>query len=498
MNADACYQAARSKDPRFDGVFYSAVTSTGIYCRPSCPAVTPKRTNMRFYPTSAAAQHAGFRSCKRCRPDSAPGSPEWNVRADVVSRSMRLINDGVVDRVGVRGLVAQVGYSERHLTRQLVDEVGASPLALARAQRARTARMLLETTDLPVSDVAFAAGFASIRQFNDTVKAVFAATPTQLRASGRGSDHPLIGDAALGDAVATGQLRVRLPYREPLDLDGLLGFLGRRVVPGTEEFINGSYRRSVALRHGDAVVTLSAGPAGGNYVVCDLQLDDLRDLTTAVQRCRRMLDLDCDPIAIDHDLRSDVVIGPLVAADPGRRVPGTIDPVELAVRVVIGQQVSVVGARTIAGRLVAKYGRPLARPVGSVTHTFPSADALAAANPADLPMPVSRKRAIHQLTLALADGSVSLDQGADWDEAAATLISLHGIGPWTVAAIRMRALGDPDVCLSTDLGIKHAVENLGFPGSPATIDAMAEQWKPWRSYATQHLWASLDSKESKK
>lgn len=485
MDDDACYEAARSRDARFDGVFFGGVRTTGIYCRPSCPAVTPKRANMTFYRTAAAAQAAGYRSCKRCRPDAAPGSPEWNVRADVVSRAMRLISDGVVDREGVGGLAGSLGYSERHLNRQLAAEVGAGPLALARAQRARTARTLLETTALSVTDVAFAAGFASVRQFNDTIRDVFAATPTQLRAR----RHEPLGDSAA--------LKVRLPFRQPLDAAGLLRFLGKRAVPGIEEYsidALGSpvYRRSLRLPHGFGIASLTAGPADASYLNCEFALDDLRDLAAAVQRCRRLLDLDCDPRAIDEALGSDPVLAPLVAVHAGRRMPGTVDADEIAVRIVIGQQVSVAGARTIAGRLTERYGELLAHPIGSVTHAFPSAAALAQADPGHLPMPNSRKRAIKALTDALATGQVVLGPGSDWDEASAALIALHGIGPWTVAAIRMRGLGDPDVCLSSDLGIKYAVEKLGFPSAPADIDSLARQWKPWRSYATHHLWASLE------
>jgi AraC family transcriptional regulator of adaptative response / DNA-3-methyladenine glycosylase II len=520
---EQCYRAVRSRDARFDGWFVTAVTSTGIYCRPSCPAVTPKRTNVRFLRSAAAAQRAGFRACKRCRPDASPGSPEWNVRADVVGRAMRLIADGSVDRDGVAGLARRLGFSERHLHRQLVAELGAGPLALARAQRAQTARLLIETTALPFTDIAFAAGFPSIRQFNETVREVFATTPTELRrgaaarerglrrgANGRGATTSANG-AGHGDAAAgaTGgastRLTLRLRYRAPFDAAGLLAFLGTRAVPGVEEQTETSYRRVLRLPHGPGFATLA--PAE-DHVRCELQLADLRDLGAAVQRCRRLLDLDADPVAIAEVLGADPLLEPLVRAAPGRRVPGAVDGDELAVRAVLGQQVSVAGARTLAGRLTAQLGEPLPAPDGALTHTFPTAAAIAAADPDTLGLTKSRARALVGLCTALAGpdrpghvandsgadglGRLALDPGADRGEARARLLALHGIGPWTAEYIAMRALGDPDAFPTTDLGIQHALERAGCPSDPRSITAQAERWRPWRAYAVQHLWASLN------
>lgn len=476
MDDEQCYRACSSRDSRFDGWFYMAVTSTDIYCRPSCPAVKPKRENARFYPSAAAAQAAGFRACKRCRPDTSPGSPEWDVRADVVGRAMRLIADGVVDREGVGGLAGRLGYSDRQLNRLLMAEVGAGPLALARARRAQTARVLLETSDLQIAQVAFAAGFASVRQFNDTVREVFGRTPTEVRgrAGARG--------------VEPGEIRLRLPYREPIALGHALDFLGLRAVPGVEEYVDGVYRRVLSLPHGTGVVELSPGPS---WVWCRLVLADLRDLGAAVQRCRRLLDLDADPLAVDEALGNaelaDGALAALVRATPGLRSPGHVDPDELAVRAVLGQQVSVAGARTIAGRLTSLYGKPLPAPQGTLTHAFPTAAALADADPADLPMPNARKKALFALNGALASGAVRLDPGVDRRAAEAALLALPGIGPWTASYIRLRALGDPDVFLPTDLGVKHALAGLNL-----SISA-AQSWSPWRSYALHHLWASLSA-----
>jgi AraC family transcriptional regulator of adaptative response / DNA-3-methyladenine glycosylase II len=471
VDDEQCYQAAVSKDARFDGVFFIAVTSTGIYCRPSCPAITPKRANMRFYRSAAAAQDAGFRACKRCRPDASPGSPEWNIRADVVGRAMRLIGDGVVDRDGVAGLATRLGYEQRQVRRLITAELGAGPLAIARAQRAQTARVLTETTRLQLSEIAFAAGFTSIRQFNATMLEVFATTPGELRTKSRHVPS------------APGTLSLRLPYRVPIDLDRMFRFLAMRAIPGVESASDTEYRRTMLLPHGTGIATLTAGAPG--HVSCELRLADLRDLTTAVQRCRRLLDLDADTSPICEALGKDPVLAPLVAACPGRRVPGHVDGDELAIRAVLGQQVSVAAARKLGARLVATYGKPLEQPDGDLTHCFPASATLASVNPADLPMPGSRGRALVGLAATLAGGEVSLDPGADRERTFAQLLALPGIGPWTASYISMRALSDPDADLPSDVGVRDALHRLGGT-------RIEESWRPWRSYAVQHLWAFLE------
>ena len=346
---DRCYRAVQSKDARFDGWFVTAVLTTKIYCRPSCPVRPPYARNMRFYPTAAAAQKAGFRACKRCRPDASPGSPEWNVRGDVVARTMRLIADGTVDREGVTGLAARVGYTTRQLERLLQAEVGANPLALARAQRTQTARVLIETTELPFGDVAFAAGFSSIRQFNDTVRTVCDLTPTALRQRARSR----FGRDDVGAASA---VSLRLPVRTPFAYEGLFGHLAASAVPGVEEVRDGAYRRTLRLPNGSGIVSLTPYP---DHVQCELVLDDFRDLSTAIARCRRLLDLDADPEAVVDALSADADLSALVAKAPGQRIPRTVDEPELALRVVLGQQVSLKAARTHAGRIVARL-----RPAG--------------------------------------------------------------------------------------------------------------------------------------
>jgi AraC family transcriptional regulator of adaptative response / DNA-3-methyladenine glycosylase II len=482
---DRCYRAVQSKDARFDGWFVTAVLTTKIYCRPSCPVRPPFARNIRFYPTAAAAQQAGFRACKRCRPDASPGSPEWNVRGDVVARAMRLIADGTVDRDGVTGLAERLGYSTRQLERLLHAEVGATPIALARAQRAQTARVLIETTELAFADVAFAAGFSSIRQFNDTVRLVFDGTPTSLRTRAAASAHRR-GD---GPTTTPGTLSLRLPVRAPFAYDGLFGHLAASAVPGCEEVRDGAYRRTLRLPTGNGIVSLLPAP---DHVRCLLVLDEVRDLPTAIARCRRLLDLDADPEAVVDALGTDPDLAPLVTKAPGQRIPRTVDEAELALRVVLGQQVSLAAARTHAGRLVARHGRPVADAAGGLTYVFPAMTDLAAIDPADLALPKARQRCVTTLIQALADGSVELDPGCDWDRARRQLEALPGIGPWTSEVIAMRGLGDPDAFPVTDLGVRTAAAHLGLPDAPASLAEHSARWRPWRSYATQHLWATLD------
>jgi AraC family transcriptional regulator, regulatory protein of adaptative response / DNA-3-methyladenine glycosylase II len=342
------------------------------------------------------------------------------------------------------------------------------------AQRAQTARTLLETTRAPVTDVAFAAGFGSLRQLNATMRAVFDHTPTELRRRARPDRAPEAGELAL-----------RLPFRAPLDAEALLGWLAARAVPGVEEVAGDVYRRSLRLPRGPGVVELAFA---AECVRCRLWLGDLRDLTPAVQRCRRLLDLDADPRAVADHLDPDALIGPLVRAAPGLRVPGHVDGAELAVRAVLGQQISVPAARTGAGRLVAEHGEALARPRGVVSALFPAADVLAALDPARLAMPRARAAALVGLCRALAEGELCLDAGADRAEARRRLLALPGVGPWTAGYVAMRALGDPDVFLAEDLGVRHALRRLGGPDDPRRARALAAAWAPWRSYATQHLW----------
>jgi AraC family transcriptional regulator of adaptative response / DNA-3-methyladenine glycosylase II len=495
---DRCYRAVRARDARFDGWFVTAVRTTGIYCRPSCPARLPGPGNVSFFPTAAAAQQAGYRACKRCRPDASPGSPEWNARADVVARAMRLIADGTVDREGVHGVATRVGYSTRQLERHLAAELGAGPLALARAQRAQTARVLIETTDLPFGQVAFAAGFSSIRQFNDTVRATFAATPTALR--GRRGSTPARPQTGTERAPATRSepttIELRLAVRQPFAAEAVIGHLATAAVPGCEELRGDTFRRTLRLAHGTGIAALTPR---GDHVGCRLVLDDLRDLPGAIAGCRRLLDLDADPAAIDDALAGDPALRRSVLATPGRRIPRCVDGAELALRVVLGQQVSVRAARTHAERLARAFGTRVHDPDGRLTHAFPGPEDLAAPAPAALAavlaMPASRRRALASLAQELAAGSVDLGPGADWDRARAHLVALEGIGPWTAEVVAMRGLGDPDAFPPTDLGVRRGARVVGLDDRPASITRRAERWRPWRAYAVQHLWSTAPRPE---
>ena len=481
-DTERCVRAVQSKDARFDGWFFTAVRTTGIYCRPSCPAMPPKPENMRFYPSAAAAQQAGFRACKRCRPDASPGSPEWNYRADLTARAMRLIADGVVDRDGVSGLAAHLGYSVRQIERLLLAELGAGPLALARAQRAQTARLLIETTALPMGDIAFAAGFPTIRTFNDTVLQVFAQPPTELRQRAR--QH---GARDRAGTDVPGTLSLRLPFRQPMWPDNLFGHLTATAIPGVDEWRDGAYRRTLRLPHGPGIVALRPGP---EYIACQLALADLRDLAAAVSRCRRLLDLDADPVAVGDLLRDDPLLRPLVDKAPGRRIPRTVDAAELAIRAVLGQQVSTSAARTHGARLALRYGEPVDDPVGGLNRLFPDMTALAEAN--ELALPAARAATLTSLARAIADGEIDLAPGADRETARSHLTAVPGLGPWSVEIIRMRGLGDPDAFPAADLGVRQAAARLGLPASPAALTEHASRWRPWRGYAVQYLWATSD------
>lgn len=471
LDPDRCYAAVKSRDARFDGWFVTAVRTTGIYCRPSCPAITPRRGNVEFHPGAAAAQLNGFRACKRCRPDAAPGSPEWNVRQDVVARAMRLIADGVVERDGVSGLSSRLGYSDRHLNRMMTDELGAGPLAVARAQRAHTARTLIETTPLPLTEIAFAAGFGSVRQFNDTIRQVFASAPSELRRKGSGPTPTGVA----------GAVTVRLPARVPFAGDEVLAFLGARVIPGLESWDGETYRRSLALPHGHCVVALRAG---ADHVAATLSLEEWADLGAAVHRLRRLADLDADPRAVDEALSVDRVMADLVRSAPGRRSPATVDPFETAMRAVVGQQVSVPGAATVGGRIVAALGDDLRVDGADLTKVFPTPERIADADPTSFPMPRRRAATMSRAAAAIAGGRLRLDEATDPAEARVALLCIEGIGPWTADYVLMRGLGHPDVMLSTDLGVARSAQALGIDLGDGS------RWSPWSSYAVHHLWAA--------
>ncbi|HWB67334.1 MAG TPA: Ada metal-binding domain-containing protein [Mycobacteriales bacterium] len=464
---EQCYRAVASRDARFDGRFVTAVRTTGIYCRPSCPAQRPKPENVAFFPHAAAAVAAGFRACKRCRPEAAPGSSDWDLRGDLAARALRAIAAGALDAPmdvgraggGVPALAQSLHVSERHLHRVLVAEIGVGPLALARTRRAQTARLLLDATDLSITDIAFAAGFASIRQFNDTMREHFGAPPRELR---RRSGP---------DVAGSGTLTLRLAHRRPYAATALLDWLRLHLVAGLEEVDGEMYRR--VLPSG-AVASLTVGE---DATTLTTRVDDVRALPDTVARCRRLLDADADPMAVDDALGSDPLLGPMVEARPGMRVPGAVDGFELLARTILAQQVSLGAANTFAARLVATYGKPLDAPDGGLLARFPSAEVLADASYDGIGLTGGRIRSLRAAATAHAAGELPLDPGADREQARAALLALPGVGPWTAEYVAMRALGDPDAFPASDLVLRRRCTNLD-----------PTQWRPWRSYAAMHLW----------
>ncbi|WP_160666620.1 AlkA N-terminal domain-containing protein [Pseudarthrobacter sp. ATCC 49987] len=481
------YRAIDARDTRFDGQFYTAVRTTGIYCRPSCPARTPKAGNVSFYETSAAAHDAGYRACKRCLPEAVPGTPAWNLRSDIAGRAMRLINDGVINRDGVEGLAARLGYSSRQLNRILSHELGAGPLSLARASRAQTARTLLVSTSMKAADIAFAAGFSSVRQFNETIGEVFAMTPSALRATARHHRSPAV------TAVSSTALTLNLPYREPFD-PGVFNFLAVRAIPGIEEGSSTSYARTLRLAHGDARfrVDYDAGTAG-RPLVLTIGAVDLRDLPSLLSRVRRLLDLDADPVAIDAALGSDPRLAASVAATPGMRMPGAVDPQELLIRAMIGQQITVAAARTALVQLSAAGSGSLV-PADGLDRIFPTAAEIAETGFQLLRGPQRRIGSVRGAAAAMASGALDFGYGDDLPGLESKLLPLSGVGPWTVGYVAMRVIGAPDVFLANDAAVRNGIRALAVDTGGAAVSAEAplspdfRELSPWRSYATMHLW----------
>ncbi len=463
-DVETLYRAVTARDRRLDGRFVFAVTSTGIYCRPSCPARTPKRENIRYYPVPAAAVAAGFRACRRCRPDAVPGSRDWDHRGDLVARALRLVAAGTVDDDGVSGLARRLAVSERHLHRSLVAELGVGPQALARTRRAQTARLLLDQTDLSVTDIAFAAGFASIRQFNDVMRAEFGAPPSRLR-----------GAPAADRPADAGPLVLRLTTRSPWASSATLAFLAARAVPGVETVSGSVYRRSLRTIGGAGLI--EAWPEAERLAV-RLRLPSLDAIRPSVTAARRLFDLDADPASVDAVLSADPHLSALVRARPGLRVPGAVDGFELAVRAVVGQQVSVAGARTLLGRVAKRAGDSMTAG-DDITRVFPTAAQLAAADLVGCGLTGRRVDTLRALAERVVAGAVELAPGAALDDQRASLLAVPGIGPWTADYIGMRALGDPDAFPADDLVLRRVVTRFSLD---------PDRWRPWRAYAAVHLW----------
>ena len=479
LDSDRCYRALQSRDRRFDGRFFVGVTTTGIYCRPICPSPPPRQRNVRFYACAAAAQAAGFRPCLRCRPESAPGTPAWEGSPAVVRRALRLIAQGQLDDDDVESFAAHLGVGGRHLRRLFETHLGASPAAMARASRAHFARRLLDESDLRMADIALSAGFRGVRQFNQVMRATFKASPRELRARRR--------KGAVGEA---GGLAIRLPYRPPLDWSALHGFLALRATPGVELVDERGYRRT--LRAGDTAGTLSVSPdPSGHSLRLELRISALGDLQAVVARVRRVFDLDADPLSIGRQLARSPELAARVRARPGLRVPGAWDGFELAVRAVLGQQVSVRGATTLAGRLVGRFGEALPAPTeAGLTHLFPEPAALADADVAAIGLPGARAATIRALARAVADGKLALDGGLELPELVERLCEVPGIGPWTAHYVAMRACGETDAFPAGDLGLRRAFGNRRGPASERALLAASEAWRPFRAYAALHLWTA--------
>jgi AraC family transcriptional regulator of adaptative response / DNA-3-methyladenine glycosylase II len=476
LDRDACYRALRTRDPRFDGRFYTAVLSTGVYCRPVCPARTPRADRCVFYPSAAAAHAAGFRPCLRCRPELAPGVAGWRGTANTVSRALALIADGAWgDGEDVEALAERLGVGGRHLRRLFTRHVGAPPVAVAQAQRVLFAKRLVVETAMPMSDVALASGFGSVRRFNDAMRRTFGRPPRELRR------------AAPGREAVAGAVTLRLAHTTPYHWPSLLAFLGARAIPGVEGVEAGAYRRAFS---GDgATGTVLVRPAAsGDHLVATIRASRLAALSAIVGRLRRLLDLDADAQAIDAHLATDPVLAPRVAARPGMRVPGAWDEHELAVRAIVGQQVSVAAARTILGRIAAAHGERVPGGGGPAEVAFPGPERLAHARLEDAGLTRARAAAVRALARAALRDPSLLRPAGDLESTLARLEALPGIGPWTAQVVAMRAFREPDAFPGSDLGLLRALERRGVRPTPAALARRAEAWRPWRAYAAMHLW----------
>ena len=470
-----CERARLARDPHFDGRFFIGVTSTGIYCRPICPSPTAKRLNVRYFPTAAAAAEAGFRPCLRCRPEVAPGTPAWNGTSATVSRGLKLIADGALDEGGVDELAARLGVSARHLHRLFLQHLGAPPVAVAQTRRLHFAKQLIDETRLPMAQVALASGFQSIRRFNDVVRKLYGRTPSELRRM-RQSAAP---------RTAADEYVFRLAYRPPYDWHAQLEFLTARATPGVEEVRGGTYRRSLAFKNRQGVLEVRA-LAREHALEARIRFPESACLLQIVARVRAMFDLAADPAVIAASFRRDPLLGPLVRRRPGLRVPGHWDGFELAVRAVLGQQVTVRGATTLAGLLVRTHGEPLQfTDSGGLTHVFPSAQSLIDARLQG--MPAARVRAIQSLAQAVVAGKLRFDVGAPDDGFFARFQAIAGIGVWTAQYVAMRAFNEPDAFPVADLVLLRAAGN-GRALTAAALLKRAEAWRPWRAYAAMYLW----------
>jgi AraC family transcriptional regulator of adaptative response / DNA-3-methyladenine glycosylase II len=480
LDHDACYRAVAQRDPRFDGRFFTGVKTTGIYCRPICPARTPQQKNVTFFPTAAAAQEAGFRPCLRCRPETAPDLGAWRGTSNTVSRALALIELGALDDARLDAFAERLGIGERHLRRLFQQHLGASPVAVAQTRRVLLAKQLIHETKLPMAEIAFAAGFGSIRRFNETFQTLFGRAPRELRRSSA-EDVP---------AGPSGEIALLLRYQPPYDWPTVLDFLRRRAIAGVEVVTEDRYSRTIALDGAQGIVTVEHVPQK-HALRATVRFPKLSSLPAIIARLRRVFDLGADPVAIAAHLAQDKVLSPLVKARPGLRVPGTWDGFELAIRAVLGQQITVVAARGLAGKLVAQYGKKLRHPDGALTHVFPEAKALAKADLATLGMPRSRAATLSAVAKdALAHPQI-FEATGDLEEAIERLRSIKGVGEWTAQYIALRQLREPDAFPASDIALMRAIaKHEGRSFSAAELLSRADPWRPWRAYAAQHLWSA--------
>ena len=467
-----CSRARFARDPRFDGRFFIAVLTTRIYCRPICPARPPKEENVRYYATAAAAAESGFRPCLRCRPECSPGTPAWLGTSATVSRALRLISESALEDGSIDSLAARVGIGSRHLRRLFLQHLGATPIAIAQTRRLHFAKKLIDETNLPMSQIALASGFGSVRRFNATFQKTYGRTPTHIRKLARHAP-----------AEEEHEYRFLLRFRPPFDWNGLLDFLAPRAIPGVEVINDDNYRRTFQLDKQTGWLE-AALDSDARALALRIHFPDPRSLFLIVERVRRLFDLSADPAEINQHLRRDPLLARRVATRPGLRVPGAWDGFELAIRAILGQQVTVRGASTLAGRLVREFGAPIATNHG-LTHIFPTAEKLADVDVARIGLPRARANTIRTLARAVMQGEIEFST-TDVDGFRERLCRLPGIGDWTAQYVAMRALGEPDAFPSSDLGLLHAT---GIR-NPRELQSRAEAWRPWRAYAAMHLWQS--------
>jgi len=474
LDPAVCRQAMLARDARFDGRFFIGVRTTGIFCRPVCRVRTPRPENVLFFKSSAAALEAGFRPCLRCRPESAPGTPAWAGTSTTVSRGLRLIDETVCEDFSVARLAERLGVSTRHLGRLFQQHLGASPKAIAQARRLHFAKQLVDETRLPMTDVALASGYRSVRRFNDHFRQVYGRAPSGLRAGGSPADGSLFS--------------VRVPYREPFAWTGILAFLAKRAVPGVERVEGGAWIRHVRIGNGAGRIEVRQDRTR-RALLCTLDAESPLPLYAFVQRIRSVFDLDADPAEVHRVLGKDAVLARLLRRDPGLRLPGAWDGFELAVRAIVGQQVSVGGATTVMGRIAGRFGE-VPRPD---LRLFPCAEALARARAEELPMPRTRAETVIRLSRAVVAGEIELGRWADPGALKRKLLQIRGIGPWTASYIAMRGLGDPDEFLHSDLVLLKAARALYGDSSPRQLLDRSQAWRPWRAYAAMHLWQAAST-----